>query len=73
MKPSAPIPVDFGNADEDGAIRLVTRGTLEYCKDHGIVLSDGMEITMSDGEVVAEGVVSRRKGFWVATVHRWIQ
>lgn len=73
MNTVAPIPVDFGNADEDGAIRLVTRGTLEYCKDHGIVLSDGLSIAMSDGEIMAEGVVSRRGGFWVATVKRWMQ
>jgi hypothetical protein len=66
----APIPVDFGNADEDGAIRLVTRGTLEYCRDHGIELSDGMRIVMSDGEITAEGIVSQRGGFWVAVVQK---
>jgi hypothetical protein len=73
MNSAEPIPVDFGNADEDGAVRLVTRGTLEYCADHNIVLSEGMKITMSDGEITAEGVVSRRGGFWVATVEKQVK
>src|SRR5580658_9912562 len=65
MNASSHIPVDFANADEDGAVRLVTRATLEYCKDHGIVLSDGLRISMSDGELKAEAVVSQRGEFWV--------
>lgn len=71
MSSLKPIPVDFGNADEDGAVRLVTRGTLEYCKDHNIVLSDGMKVAMSDGEITAEGVVSKRGGLWVAIIQKW--
>jgi hypothetical protein len=66
MNSSAAIPVDFGNCDEDGAVRLVTQATFEYCKEHGIELSDGMKVTMSDGEVSAEGMVSRRGESWVA-------
>lgn len=72
MKSSKRIPVDFGNADEDGAVRLVTRGTMEYCKDHNIVLSEGLRVTMSDGEVTAEGTVARRAGIWVARVEKWL-
>jgi hypothetical protein len=67
-----PIPVDFGNADEDGAVRLCTRGTLEYCKDRDIIFSDGMKIVMSDGELTAEGVVFQRGGLWVARIQKWM-
>jgi hypothetical protein len=66
-----PIPVDFSNADEDGAVRLVTQGTLQYCQDHGIEFVDGLTIVMSDGEISAEGIVSRRGGCWVAVVRKW--
>jgi hypothetical protein len=72
MSASPTIPVDFSNADEDGAVRLVTQGALEYCKDHGIVLSEGLKISMSDGEIAAEGILSQRGGFWVAVVHKWL-
>jgi len=67
------LPVDFGNADEDGAVRVMTRGTLDYCKAHGIVFSEGMKIRMSDGEITAEGVVSQREGFGVAIVQKWLE
>jgi hypothetical protein len=49
------VPVDFGNRDEDGAIRLVAHGTIEYLQSHGIELSEGLRILMSDGELAAEG------------------
>lgn len=67
-----PVPVDFGNRDEDGAVRLVTRGTIEYLKSQGISLSEGMPILMSDGELTAEGTCTYREGMWVAVVTRWV-
>jgi hypothetical protein len=67
-----PIPVDFGNSDPDGAVRLVTRGTLEHLKSHGITLSEGLPIRMSDGELTAEGTCTLREGMWVAVVSRWV-
>ncbi len=65
------IPVDFANADEDGSVRLVTAQTVEYCKSQRIVLSEGLLVRMSDGEIIAEGIVSMRDGFWVATINTW--
>jgi hypothetical protein len=70
---SAPrVPVDFGNCDEDGAVRLVTRGTVEYLQSHGIVLSEGLPLVLSDGELTAEGTCTLRQGMWVAIVTRWV-
>jgi hypothetical protein len=71
MKQEPPVPVDFGNRDHDGAVRLVTRGTVEHLKSHGITLSEGMVITMSDGEITAEGTCAHRQGMWVAVVSAW--
>jgi hypothetical protein len=68
MKQASPVLVDFGNRDQDGALRLVTRGTVEHLKFHGITLSEGLEITMSDGELTAEGTCTHRQGIWVAGV-----
>lgn len=65
------IPVDFGNRDKDGAVRLVTRGTTDYLASHGISLAEGMRVLMSDGELSAEGTCTYRNGMWVAVVIRW--
>jgi hypothetical protein len=66
------VPVDSGNRDVDGAVRLITRGTSEYLKSHGITLVEGLPIVMSDGEVTAAGVCTLREGIWVAIVNRWM-
>jgi hypothetical protein len=71
MKQASPVPVDFGNRDQDGAVRLVTHGTVEHLKSHGITLSEGLAITMSDGELTAEGTCTQRQGMWVAVVSNW--
>jgi hypothetical protein len=71
MKKASPVPVDFGNRDEDGAVRLVTRGTVEHLKSHGIMLSEGLPIVISDGELTAEGTCTQRQGVWVAILSRW--
>lgn len=65
------IYADFGNADEDGAVRLTTAGTCEALRREGIRLRDGLEIQLSDGEVIATGVARFRNGIWVAVVQRW--
>jgi hypothetical protein len=65
------IPVDFGNRDDDGAVRLVTRGTTDYLRSHGIVLSEDLKVRMSDGEITAEGTCKLREGMWVAIVGWW--
>lgn len=66
-----PVPVDFGNCDQDGAVRLVTRGTVEHFKRHGIMLSEGLRITMADDELTAEGTCTLRDEVWVARIDKW--
>lgn len=73
MRQITEIPVDFSNCDEDGAVRLVTQGTVDYLKSHNIELTEGLSILMSDGEIAAEGSCTRRGGMWVAVVSRWIE
>jgi hypothetical protein len=72
MNHTSSVPVDFGNRDEDGAVRLVTRGTVEHLRTHGIVLSEGLQILMSDDELAAEGICALREGIWVAVITRWM-
>lgn len=68
---SITLPVDFGNCDADGAVRLTTRGTLDTLAKASLQLREGMEVCLSDGELFAEGVVSFRDGMGVAAVIRW--
>ena len=67
------IPVDFANCDEDGAIRLVTQGTVDYLRSNKVDLAEGLDILMSDGEIFADGSCTMRDGIWVAVVARWIE
>lgn len=57
------IPVDFANADEDGSVRLVTAKTVEYGKSQKLVLSEGSLVRISDGDIIAAGIVPMRDGF----------
>lgn len=66
------VPVDFGNADEDQAVRLTTRGVLEHLEEHNVALAEGKKITMSDGEITVEGICEFRDGIWVAKISREI-
>lgn len=68
-----PVPVDFGNRDDDGAVRLNTRGTVEYLQRSGVELADGLSITMTDDELIAEGTCTLRDGIWVASIDKWIE
>ncbi len=67
------IPVDFGNADKDGAVRLITRDATNYCREHEIVLLDGLFVHISDGELLAEGILTKRDGFWIVKVDKWLR
>ncbi len=66
------LPVDFGNCDVDNAVRLTTKGTVDALKQEGIQLKDGMELTITDGELTAVGVACMRDGMWVAQIVRWL-
>lgn len=71
MTELSPVPVDFNSSDEDGAVRLGTRGTVEHLRSRHIDLAEGMPIIVSDGEIVAEGTCTFREGMWVALIDRW--
>jgi hypothetical protein len=66
------IPVDFGNCDPDGAVRLITRGTVKAIEDAGVTLQEGVEVFLTDGELRASGKVTMRDGMWVALVSNWL-
>jgi hypothetical protein len=68
MGDSEQIPVDFGNSDEDGAVRL---GPTEYLKQKNMTFFEGQRVVMSDGEEVAEGLVTLRDGWWVVRIQKW--
>lgn len=54
------IPVDFGNCDADGAVRLVTR------------VKEGLAVLLTDGELNATARVTMRDGMWVAVIVAWL-
>jgi hypothetical protein len=64
------LPVDFGNCDSDGAVRLITRATLVAIKDNSLELSSGLELTLTDGELMAQGLAEVRDGIWVVVITR---
>jgi hypothetical protein len=63
---SQPIFADFGNSDEDGAVRLVTDGTLADLERLNISLGEGQVIWLTDNDVEMIGTVAFRNGIWVA-------
>lgn len=66
------LPIDFGNCDADGAVRLVTRATVDALKEQSVELKEGMTLTLTDGELTAEGVTKMRDGLWVVIINRWL-
>lgn len=68
---SAPtVYADFNNADQSGRLRLNLRGTEQDLQRLSIELSEGLEITLSDGELTANGVArfSANEQIWVAEI-----
>jgi uncharacterized protein YwbE len=65
------LPVDFGNCDVDGSVRLITRGTVDAIEKASIRLQDGLEVVLTDGEITAAGLVYFRDGMWVAEIREW--
>jgi hypothetical protein len=60
-----PIFADFGNSDPDGAVRLITDGTLDDLKRLNISLSEGMHLWLTDYDVEVTGNTTYRNGVWV--------
>jgi len=60
-----PIFADFGNCDEDGAIRLVTSGSLGDLQRMNISLLAGQLIWLTDYDVEVMGKAAFRNGAWV--------
>jgi hypothetical protein len=63
------IYADFNNLDCNGRVRLRVLGTLTDLATQKIVLHDGMQVILSDGELVVAGIVrcDHQEG-WVAEV-----
>lgn len=66
------IPVDFNNADADGAVRLETKGTLDFLRSRSIELAEGMTVIIADDELIARALVTMRDGIWVARIEGWL-
>jgi hypothetical protein len=66
------IPVDFNNCDEDGAVRLITRGVDAYIEENSIKFNEGDNVMLSDGELFAKAVLSYRDNMWVAIASDWL-
>ena len=61
---------DFNNADARGRLRLNCKGTLDDLAAAGKNLEEGLEVTLTDGELRVDGTVvaSKEEGIWVAVV-----
>lgn len=61
---------DFNNADSRGRVRLNCAGTISDLRAKNMGLREGLEVVLSDGELVAEGTVlwSREEAIWVAVI-----
>jgi hypothetical protein len=61
---------DFNNADSGGRLRLNCVGTIQDLTRLGLCLQEGLELTLHDEEVQAEGEVhfSDAERIWVATI-----
>lgn len=66
----ATVYVDFHNADSRGRIRLNCVGTARDLSENQIELTEGLKLTLSDGELEAEGEVQFAEGekLWVAAI-----
>ena len=61
---------DFNNADPRGRLRLNGIGTVEDLSRQGIQLRDGLQLTLHDEELEADGEAhfSAEEKVWVATI-----
>ncbi len=64
------IYADFNNADASGRLRLNCVGTVEDLSRQGIQLREGLQLTLHDEELEAEGEAhfSAEEKVWVAAI-----
>ena len=64
------IYADFHNADSQGRLRLNSTGTISDLSRFGIVLQEGLNLTLFDDELSVEGRVaySTEEHVWVAEI-----
>jgi hypothetical protein len=62
--------VDFQNTDTQGAVRLTSAGTITDLNNLGLILHEGIEVTLYCLELEADGVVSysQEEKRWIAKV-----
>lgn len=56
------LPADFNSADQDQAVRLGTRATLAYLNMESLQLRKGMEVLITDDQLLAHAEVAMRDG-----------
>ena len=61
---------DFHNADSKGRVRLNCVGTIRDLAKKRIVLSEGLQLTLSDDDLETEGTVlfAEDERLWVAVI-----
>ncbi len=61
---------DFMNADPRGRVRLNCVGTVADLGTQGVELADGLPVTLTDGELEADGTAaySTEERVWVALI-----
>ncbi|MEO8146235.1 MAG: hypothetical protein ABI723_01295 [Bacteroidia bacterium] len=65
------ILVDFHNSDKKGRVRLNTNGTRTDLEKNNIILIEGIELLLHDGdELVTKGIInySKDENIWVAEI-----
>ncbi len=68
--PRPTIYADFHNADAQGRVRLNCVGTIRDLDEKRITLREGLQLTLSDDELEAEGDVhfAADERLWVAVI-----
>ncbi len=68
--PKPTIHADFNNADSSGRLRLNCIGTIEALARQGVQLREGLQLTLHDEELEADGEAhfSSEEQVWVALV-----
>jgi len=72
METTVKIYADFNNADQEGRIRLNTKGTYQDLERKKVELREGLELLLDDDEgITTLGIVSfsQNENIWVAKIN----